>query len=1294
MSPAASRLQVFGPATPLEPGITLLEASAGTGKTYQITNLVLRLVLEQGLRLPQILVVTFTHAATAELKDRIRRRIAAAQRALETGRADAHDALLQRVVAEAAEGAESAARLRKRARQAREDLDQALISTIHGFCQRMLQLGAFESGTAFGRELVTDEGPAIAQAVDDLLVARLHGASPAVARVLRGMCGWTQSGLARLGRLALADPDLPLVPAESSASPEEWLARVAALRQEWAAACEPGGPVATLTALVADKKKAFDGRTYSARYAAQRREQLAAWLADPSTLPGPDETWVRWFSPEQLSEKARSPEGQALAAAPFFARWWAVVEEAPAVVTGARIGAVRALRTALARHHRRENSQTFHDLLRDLDHTLRHPDRGPALAATIRSRFQAALIDEFQDTDALQWRIFGQLFGSQGALPPAPEHFLYLIGDPKQAIYGFRGANVHVYLQARDAAPPHRRFTMDTNYRSDAELVAAMNHLLDRQGLFGSGDIQYVKVRAHHPARRLVGGAEAAPLQLVWVDGTAGGEGADLLGNGPLQELLPEVCATELVELLSDPPRIQSPGGAERPLVPGDVAVLVRGHAQAGRVHAALRQRQVPAVIASQGSVFSTGAATSLSRWLGALDASGGEGGARLLAVDPLLGATVRDLPGVGDEAADERWSAWLDTLRWWRRTVGAGGVMAGIRALLRTVPPWAEDRRTVQEAVLAGPDGERRMTDLLHLAELLHGEALASGRQLSGLRLWLDRQRLEEEDAPEAAELRLERDDEAVQIITVHRSKGLQYPVVYVPFAWGDEGARVATPLIAARPGDSAARDLVLACSGPSVDLAVEAQARESREESMRLLYVALTRAVHRCVVFWPGVPAPSRNGSPKPRAYSALAAALHGAAPGGTVDDRIAAAPERASALEPEEQREELRALAAGAAGCLALRSAGAPTDVAWTPPRAEVPVLRARRLGRPPLADGWRRHSYSAMTRADLAAHHEELVDPVRGLGFDDDRVAERPAGELPGPPALSAAELSVEDVPLAGFPAGADAGTCLHAVFEFLDFPRAVDPDDEGAHLGEVVHRQLQAHGFGEASVEKVLLEGVPGVLQTPLGPLLPERCLADVPLADRLDELRFDLPIAGGSRDDGPPVAPLDLRDALALRDPADERVPRAWIERVGELGFAPLRGFLTGSIDLVFRVPDERGGRWFVVDYKSNRLDHERLGRTVPAAFSMERMRHEMALHHYFLQYHLYTLALHRFLGLRLGADYRYERHMGGVMYLFVRGMTGPEAVGPEGVRGVFSDRPPVEVIEALDELFGLPEVG
>ncbi len=292
-------LQDFGPLTPVEPGITLLEASAGTGKTYQITNLVLRLLVDNNVTLPRILIVTFTKAATAELKDRVRQRLVEAQRAVELLQAPGGDLLLQRYVQEAIDDP----------RRAREAFDLALISTIHGFCQRMLQLHAFETGTAFGRTLETDSTEILQTIVDDWLVRRLHDADETTARLLRDTCGLHRRGLLSLARQATSDPDMPVVPQQPPIDLVTWLKEVAAIHR---ALEDDTHPAAQLTRMVAAKSGDFCGRTYGVKAAAERLEVLKQWAASPTYLLKNGSPQTRWFTATQLQDKARTPAGKAL----------------------------------------------------------------------------------------------------------------------------------------------------------------------------------------------------------------------------------------------------------------------------------------------------------------------------------------------------------------------------------------------------------------------------------------------------------------------------------------------------------------------------------------------------------------------------------------------------------------------------------------------------------------------------------------------------------------------------------------------------------------------------------------------------------------------------------------------------------------------------------------------------------------------------------------------------------------------------------------------------------------------
>ena len=1368
---------------PLDPGVTVLEASAGTGKTYQITNLVLRLVAEAGVTMGEILVVTFTNAATAELRDRIRDRLAQASRALRQGSSD--DKFLDTFVGRAGEQRETWTRAVARAQ---EEFDQALISTIHGFCQRMLQQHAFESGEEFGLELITDDADLLDELVDDYLSARVNTLGAPVYAFLVDDCGMDRAELRDVARAAVSDPDMALDPPAAESPPEGWQAELRGLRQAWetegAALAQRFDRGRPLKKNLKDNpgEVIFSGmqRTYTAKATADMEELLLAWVdasLEQDILLGPDPALMSWFDQQRL--EALLVEG-----ATFESRPWALA--LAALVEAAAFGNVRRsnlvtapwrefagwVRAEYKRRLEQRRSLCFQDLLRRLDLAL---EQSPELVEAIRGRFMAGLIDEFQDTDHLQWRIFRRLFGGG-------DRHLYLIGDPKQAIYGFRGANVHVYAAARGDEPP---LTIRTNYRSDARYVAAMNAVMGRwpASLFGHPGIPYVQVGANpdrEPMDRLIppGGAEAdldvwqdpaaAPLQLRFFGdgpepGIEGEPGPGIEGvPGPLTksragEMLPARVAADVVAFLSAGFTIQQDADkAPVPVTPGDLAVLVRGNFQADQMVAALGEAGVPAVRAGAGSVFASEEAGHLLQWLRAVASPGDDRAVRAAAVSPAFGWTASQLLDLDDPDQDNRrWDLWLSDLVRWQEMIYKHGLQQAFR---RAMADWG-----VHPRLLALPDGERRITNLLHLLELGYAAQLDQRLRLDGLVRWLSESRSRSDTEQEVAELRLERDDAAVKVLTMHKSKGLQYPVVFAPFLWDGRLVRDADRSRLVHPVAEGATERRLELQRPPYPEEHQANVRlaehEAHRENMRLLYVALTRARLRCVLYTGPVTAQDGVSG---LTRSPLGVLLHGqdpdvaADPGATA--RYQGTVDRIKGMSAGELRADLDRWAAltrwrgpGAPGgeppLVAVSDAPLPLEEVakyrpagvdraalalevrhWSrgnPPGSTSPIDPARRG----LDRTWRRLSYTSITRTmrreeegdqapapvltsgiepvpesvDRGQDHDELVDAVAGAssGSLQDRLASArpsvPQGQAP--------------VPLAEFPPGPEAGTFLHAVYELLDFqdfPR--EPGETRAmaagrsRLRELLQELGTVHGMTEPRHLKLLLEHLPATLQTPLGGELGDLRLADIPRGRRLDELGFDLPVAGGEqhrrRDpDGTVTWPRrvsgrDFGQAfLAASDPGGlrpeylEQLSRGWENH----RFA---GYLTGTIDLVFATPlHGQAQRFYVLDYKSNKLDLLREGLSVPQNFCRPWMLHEMEHHAYLVQAYLYTVALQRFLRHRLGAHvYSYDRHVGGAIYLFFRGMTGPvsdsELAGGHPP-GVFHHRPPREVIDALDTLLG-----
>lgn len=1227
----------FDVSLPLTPGVTVVEASAGTGKTFGITTLVTRFVVEQEVPLERILLVTFTRAATAELEARVQQRLSAMVRRLTEGPgAPGTDADLE-AIATRLEDEGRSERARRSAELALASLDRASIFTIHGFCRRMLERNAFESHAELGLELVPDGTPLVADLVDDYLVRRLYDASAEEYHCLVEGAGLTREALTGVAAAALEDPDLEILP-EGTFDLEPWLQGLERFRQLWReqgeAAC------AALDQAVAEKK--LNASSYKPAVSGPRLQKLRDWLGRGGLLAGKLRGDLERFGADRIRAKFLKGKSHSVGDHPVWLAFQELldVEVDPELP---RAEFAHWAREEFARRKQAAGLQTYQDLLSRLARALA-PGGDCVLARAIRRLYPVVLVDEFQDTDSLQWQVFSRVFGTGAS-------HLYLIGDPKQAIYGFRGANVHVYLAA--LARADRILDLERNWRSDVRLLEAMNLAWDQPGIFGLRGIEYHAVRApegRDPKNLWDPPGECAALEVRFVDGSLLGE-AGIVSFSSLEEGLAERVAEDLVEFLeSGAGRLRQEDG-HRMAGPGDLAVLVSTNRQARLVQQALRARAVPAVVGSGGSVFLQPEASELLAWLEALADPRSGARARRAAATSLFGWTGQDLvqarEGEPGSPENQRWERWLDDLLHWRQLHLRRGFMACFRAMI-----GATD---LLRLLLGRSGGERRVTDLLHLAELVHRSEQEEGLGLLGQVRWLTESirsaRLGEQGGAEEdpTRMRLETDDEAVQVVTVHKSKGLEYPFVWVPFLGKPTSLsskrKTAGAEVRLHPEDSTRRLLDLRRGVPAVR---EIEAEEARER-MRLLYVAMTRAQHRCVLYW---------GAIKGAGTAPLAPLLHGGALAeGNPLELYPSCAARWGKLSGEAVRGQLVASVGRLGGGGRLSDCQPPVGLSWSPPDQDPPVLARRHLERVQLDSLWGLTSFTGLLRGQ---DFHGGGDPTRP-GFD----------EQPSPEDLQP-EASTGGV-LEAFPAGPRAGILLHEVLEALDFQAA--PDAPGG-LREVLPGRLREQGMDpEELVEDCLVPGLQAVLATPLGGDLGGFCLGELDRRSRLDELDFHLPLAGGSRwlRDGNRVPVLSWRVGEAFRKRIPDQVLRAdYLTRLAELRFGDpgLAGYLTGSIDLIFRHPESR--RWYLVDYKSNRLP----------AYAFEDLRESMEEHHYYLQYHLYAVALHRYLRARLGASYDYDRDFGGACYLFLRGMKGEEG------QGIFRDRPPREVVETLDRLF------
>lgn len=1138
-------------------GERLIEASAGTGKTFTIAALYLRLLLGLGgeaaypraISVEELLVVTFTEAATEELRGRIRSNIHELRIACLRGESD--NPLYSALLAEIADKDDAAKTLLLAERQ----MDEAAVFTIHGFCQRMLSLNAFESGMLFEQQLIEDESRLRYQACADFWRRHCYPLTRDIAAVIHDVWKGPRDLLKSLDRWLQGEaPQLKSPPAPNETLAErhqQIIARIDSLKQQWR---EQVGEIEGVL-----ENSGLDRRKFNRGNQGKWMEKVNAWAQEETLsyqLPDALEKFAQSFLLERTKAGGEPPVH------PLFSAVESLLASSLTLTDLVLARAMVEIRDAVAREKRRRGELGFDDMLSRLDEALRG-DSGETLASAIRQRFPVAMIDEFQDTDPQQYRIFRRIWRRQ------PETALLLIGDPKQAIYAFRGADIFTYMKARGDVAAH--YTLDTNWRSSPGMVGSVNRLFslsDNPFMFHEIPFLPVKAAAKNKGLRFTVDAADVPAMNVWL------MPGDTVGSGDYQTFMAQLCATQIRDWLSAGQRGRAllwRGETSRPVQASDITVLVRNRLEAAQVREALQTLGIPSVyLSNRDSVFETLEAQELLWLLQAVLAPERENTLRSALATSMFGLTALDIENLNQD--EQAWDALVEEFSEYRQIWRQRGVMPMLRALMTA--------RHIAENLLATRGGERRLTDILHISELLQ-EAASQLESEHALVRWLAQHIAEPDSNAASQQMRLESDKHLVQIVTIHKSKGLEYPLVWLPFI-----ARF-------RKQDQAFyhdRETFAAVLDLGQDEAsLELAEAERLAEDLRLLYVALTRAVWHCSL---GVaPLSSRKSGNSDFHLSALGRLLQA---GEAMDAAGLAA-----------------RLADFCHGDIALQRPGELDLTPWQAPAATIPRLSARELQRR-IADDWRVTSYSGLQQHGFSGGQDLLPR------LDVDAAG---VGEVVEEPQLTPHQ----------FPRGAAPGTFLHSLFEELDFTQ---PVPEGW-----MAEKLQLSGF-DAQWAPVLTDWLGGVLKTRLPG--PDIALNQLASRDKQVEMAFYLPIAQ--------LLTAERLDALIRQyDPLSADTP--------PLDFRQVRGMLKGFIDLVFR----HEGRYYLLDYKSNWLGEDREAYTRPA------MEQAVRAHRYDLQYQLYSLALHRYLRHRL-ADYDYDRHFGGVIYLFLRGMDGQE-----GGQGIFT---------------------
>lgn len=1155
-------------------GERLIEASAGTGKTYTIAALYLRLLLGLGgdaafprpVNVEELLVVTFTEAATEELRGRIRSNIHALRIACLRDSAD--DPLYASLLAEIPDKPQAAQTLLLAERL----MDEAAVFTIHGFCQRMLSLNAFESGMLFEQQLIEDESRLRFQACADFWRRHCYPLPRDIAQIIHASWKGPQALLHAIDRYLQGEaPQLktPMTQETLASRHQQNMAQIAAFKQQWKASVDD------IVAIL--EHSDIDRRKFNRGNQGKWIDRISEWAGDEDTgyqLPEALEKFSQSFLYE------RTKEGGVAPVHPLFDAVETLLATPPSLDDLVISQAMVEIREAVAREKQRRGELGFDDMLSRLDNALQG-ENGEALASAIRSRFPVAMIDEFQDTDPQQYRIFRRIWRQQ------PETALLLIGDPKQAIYAFRGADIFTYMRARGDVAAH--YTLDTNWRSAPGVVQSVNTLFGRsENPFMFREIPFLPVNAaakNHDLRFEFQG-ETQPAMSLWL------MPGNSVGVGDYQHFMARLCAGQIRDWLSAGQRGEARlwrGDMYRSVEASDITVLVRNRLEAALVRDALNALAIPSVyLSNRDSVFETPEAQELLWVLQAVLAPERESLLRSALATTMFGLTARDLEALN--LNEQAWDDVVDEFAGYRQLWQQRGVMAMLRALMSA--------RHIAENLLASQGGERRLTDILHISELLQ-EAAGQLESEHALVRWLVQQIAGPDDGASSQQMRLESDKHLVQIVTIHKSKGLEYSLVWLPFIAHYRKQEQA--FYHDRTSFAAVLDL------HNGEESLELAEAERLAEDLRLLYVALTRAIWHCSL---GIaPLSSR------RSDKATETDLHQSALGRLVQN---GEPQNADGLE-----QCLRALCGEH---IALHTPTLPDAERWQAQADALPELQAREMQRR-IVDDWRVTSYSGLQQRG----HSVAQDLLPRLDIDA-----AGAGNVAPEPVLTPHQ----------FPRGASPGTFLHSLFETLDFTQPVAAD--------WVQKRLESNGF-DVQWTPVLTQWLDGILRTPLTDAGVS--LNQLTNKDKQVEMAFYLPIESL-------LEPQQLDALIRRHDPLSAGCP--------PLDFRSVSGMLKGFIDLVFR----HDGRYYLLDYKSNWLgeSHE--------AYSRPAMALAMQSHRYDLQYQLYSLALHRYLRQRL-ANYDYERHFGGVIYLFLRGMDGSDSG-----QGIFTTRPSQALVEGLDALF------
>lgn len=1222
-------------------GINLVEASAGTGKTWNIEGLFIRLLIERHLEPGQILVVTFTDAATQELRERILQRINAVARIIENSDIDVGgDPFLQFCREKYGKNKDIIGHLD----YCKSRFDEAAIFTIHSFCKNVLSDYRFEAGLGSEINILSDSELLLREVLSDHwrhLNKRLSVPGNELFSSLL-LDELKFSKIESAFKKLLINSEIELSSVEPKV-PECWgglsnwqrernlIDRCMQLRSMWETEVEN----------LRDQLQSagISGRGFEKNWD-KYEHAVNEFLREPflNIKIQHHEVLSRDYLVKKGQTKDALKAGKQFPDHIFYSRYQEFIDCVNWYRKYIIRNSLNELKVEYARRRKQDQILIYDDLLtfvRDALDPVRNTNTARFLRDKLRSQYPVAMIDEFQDTDAVQYDIFRRMYVDD----PTSELLLYMIGDPKQSIYKFRGADLNTYYRARDKVT--NRYTLKTNFRSAGDLVQAVNVLFQHEGSFLDESLKYFDSDGFQSENGFWSELEdAAPLRFLQIGedvSTKSGSGTALVRS--VVHKISELLTGSVRGKVGIRKKNLNGEYQDEKVSPGDIAILVSKKIQAKVIKSMLNQAGIPSVESGDSSVFNSDEAKQLTLLLECLIDSKNKRKLRALLTSPIGGYSVNDI--IELEQNDLKWSFVLEELRQAGDLMKQHGVLSGIRYLF---DQWGAEQR-----IVALENGERSITNLRHLGELMYAEEQETHRSASGLIHWLKRHRSDDDKKDDGRKIRLESDDDRVQIITMHSSKGLEYPIVFAPYLW-DFNTNSNDKWNIFTVDDNDDKHLVMDHDNDVYDTGSILSRLEDWQDRIRLMYVAVTRAKYRCYIPFQGY-----NGNYGSPLCGVLLSRYMKGEWGLHWNDRmkwVSDGNNLASRFGDEGSITKDNLMLAliprlvEESGGLISHNLVSFDEIPRTFIRfkeihdmTDLKEMKIGATGRKRLFKNRYISSYSSIQRKYTGEDVE--------YDFSDESVMEEVSTDQP---------ISDEFSEIFEFPKGAVTGNLWHEVFELIDFS---DP----THWEDTFKMCSLKHGFEPDTTVPLLRDMVNQVLPTDLSAVISS---AGFDGHNNIDAMRLQSIQWHETRREMEFLSTFDPDDINKMISILSQQKDQGELNIFGKANIEAT-SLLVGLIDLIF----VHNGKYYIVDYKSNYLGSDLTD------YDFNRLKKDIRENKYDLQYHIYTVALVKYLSKQI-KDFDYDEHFGGVFYLYVRGMRR------ESVTGLFYDKPEKQIIMKL----------